>query len=185
MKHIFIMTAVLLLAAGCRQAQTGQPGGVTSLFQPVTDIPLSENSTLQLFRSSDSLNFITLCLMQSDGAVDECMALGNADYCTTDAGDIVFDTVSFAVGIPAYILRTYDISSTYGAETWYVLSPRYDFDPKGFYRIDRIPFDMLSVQDVNRDGVDEIVAYPDPRHSDSTVYAFHQGIFTPVAVTRQ
>lgn len=178
MKHLLLLSAVLLLAVSCRPPKTEQPDPMASFLQPVQTIPLSDNSTLQLFRSADSLNFITLCLLQSDGTVDECMTLGNANYCTSATGEIVLDTVSFHAGIPAYILRTYDISSTYGAETWYVLSPLYDFDPTGFFRIDRLPLDMLSLP-TQPDGLSRIIAYSDPQHSDSTLYTFSHGLLTP------
>lgn len=158
---------------------------MSAFLQPVTTFRLSDCSSLQLFRSADSLNFITVCLLQSDGTVDECMSLGNANYCTSPSGDITLDTVSFSLGVPSLILRAYDISSTYGAETWYILSPYYDFDPDSFWRIDRIPFDILSVRDVNHDDISEIIAYPDPSHTDSIAYSFHRGVLSPVSFSRQ
>lgn len=178
MKHIIYSVLILLLFVACKSGPTTQPQSTDSPLQAVKAFQLSKFSALQLYRSSDSSNYIVIALLDDDGKVDEIMGIGNSDFCTSPSGDILLDTVSFTSGLPAYILRTYDISSTYGAETWYILSPYYDFDPDSFWRIDRVPFDILSARDIDHDGLAEIISYPDSQHSDSIVYSFHQGLLT-------
>lgn len=178
MKHIIYSVLILLLAVACKPGTATQPSSASSPLQPVKSFQLSKYSTLQLYRSSDTDNYVVIALLDDERKVNEVMGIGNSDFCTSPSGDILLDTVTFTSGLPACILRTYDISSTYGAETWYILSPYYDFDPDSFWRIDRIPFDILSVRDINNDGLAEIISYPDPQRSDSTVYSFHQGLLS-------
>jgi len=175
MKKIFFMTLVLTLLVSCKNT-VEQPQTNYNTLEQVKEITLSDVTTLHLYRSNDSDNYICVCLTDEDNHVDEFVGLGNADYCTSEVGGITLDTVSFSPDVPSYILRSYDKTSTFGAETWFVLSPYDDNNPNGFWSLYRLPFQMLGCSDVDGDGLAEIVSYSDPQHSDSTVYGFHKGV---------
>jgi hypothetical protein len=56
--------------------------------------------------------------------------------------------------------------------------------PDQFWTLFRIPFDILNIVDVNGDGYSEIIRYSDPRHFDSTVFAFRDGILTAIPLSK-
>jgi len=174
-KYLFILLAVVM-GVSCKQVQQPQTQVSCDALQEVKTIPLSEYSILHLYRSSDSDNYVAISLNNDDGQVDEFMGVGNAEFCTTSSGDLTIDTVEFTPNNPSYIIRTYDKTSTFGAETWFVLSPYYDNNSDGFWALYRLPFQMARLSDVDSDGVCEIINYLDPQHTDSAVYSFDKGI---------
>ena len=68
--------------------------------------------------------------------------------------------------------------------TCYLVHPYMKDFPDQFWTLFRIPFDILNIADVNGDGYSEIIRYSDPRHSDSTVFAFHDGILTAIPLSK-
>lgn len=183
MKRTLFLAAILLLFASCchdSQPQNQQPGNTLQL---VKTFQLSDISTLQLFRSADSDNYITLQLVDDDGNISEIMGMGNADFASSP-DSIMLQPLLLADSLPAYALYTYDRTSTYGSTTCYLVHPYHKNFPEQYWTFFRIPFDILNIADVNGDGYSEIIRYPDPRHSDSTVFAYHDGILTAIPLSK-
>lgn len=181
MKHTIILASILLLFAACRHDGQPQNQHTGNNLQLVKTFPLSRISTLQLYRSADTDNYITLQLVDDDGKISEIMGMGNADF---DSDSIVLQPLLLADSLPAYALYTYDRTSTYGSTTCYLVHPYMKDFPDQFWTLFRIPFDILNIADVNGDGYSEIIRYSDPRHSDSTVFAFHDGILTAIPLSK-
>lgn len=84
------------------------------------------------------------------GELQELAGTANTEYVRNDEGRVVVDTVTDAVMMPAYVVRTYDRSSTYGAEVWYVVYPYRPDDPDGPWNLVKLPIDRPSIEDVAR-----------------------------------
>lgn len=181
MKRTLYLAAILLLFASCRHDSQPQNQQTGNTLQLVKSFRLSDISTLQLCRSADTDNYITLQLVDDDGKISEIMGMGNADF---DSDSIILHPLLLADSLPAYALYTYDRTSTYGSTTCYLVHPYLKDFPDQFWTLFRIPFDILNIADVNGDGYSEIIRYPDPRHSDSSVYAFHDGILTSLPLSK-
>lgn len=174
MKKISFIALVMIILTACNH-RTEYANAEFGEIKILKAIDLSEYSSLQLCRNMDC-NYICVSLLDPDGQVDEFMGISNANFCTNDKGEILFDTVCFHPQEPSYILKAYDVSSTYGAETWFVLSPYYQGNPDSFWSLYRLPFDRLAARDVDGDGLTEIVSYSSSQPIDSTVYSFHKGV---------
>ena len=174
MKRISFIALAMIVLTACNR----NPEWIDTDFgavKIVKTIDLSEYSSLWLYQNVDC-NYISVYLRAPDGQVDEFMGISNANFCTNDMGEITLDTVCFHPQEPSYILKTYDISSTFGAEHWYVLTPYYEGNPDSFWSLYRLPFDRLNARDVDGDGITEIICYNASQTSDSTVYSFHRGL---------
>lgn len=183
MKHTLYLAAILLLFASCRHDSQPQNQQTGNTLQLVKTFPLSRISTLQLYRSADTDNYITLQLVDDDGKISEIMGMGNADFASSP-DSIMLQPLLLADSLPAYALYTYDRTSTYGSTTCYLVHPYLKDFPEQYWTLFRIPFDILNIADVNGDGYSEIIRYPDSRHSDSSVYAFHDGILTALPLSK-
>jgi hypothetical protein len=82
------------------------------------------------------------------GDLQELVGTANTDYVRNDEGRIVLDTVTDTALAPAYVVRTFDRSSTYGAEVWYVLYPYRHDDPDGPWNLVKLPTDRPSIGDI-------------------------------------
>ena len=151
MKKISFIALVMIILTACNH-RTEYANTEFGEIKILKAIDLSEYSSLQLCRNMDC-NYICVSLLDPDGQVDEFMGISNANFCTNDKGEILFDTVCFHPQEPSYILKAYDVSSTYGAETWFVLSPYYQGNPDSFWSLYRLPFDRLAARDVDGDGL--------------------------------
>ena len=144
MKHTIILASILLLFASCRHDSQPQNQQTGNTLQLVKSFPLSRISTLQLYRSADTDNYITLQLVDDDGKISEIMGMGNADF---DSDSIVLHPLLLADSLPAYALYTFDRTSTYGSTTCYLVHPYMKDFPDQFWTLFRIPFDILNIAD--------------------------------------
>ena len=130
-KKLLSVLALLTLTAACgnRQPQTVSP-------QPevVASFPLGADAELRLL---------------SDGNLSQLeLYYGGTDYLRNNEGHIVLDTLTDTVLAPAYVVRTFDRSSTYGAEVWYLLYPYRRDDPDGPWNLVKLPTDRPSAEDI-------------------------------------
>ena len=140
-KKLSFVLALLTLTAACgnRQPQTNSP-------QPevVASFPLGSATELRLL-SDGNLSQLELYY---GGDLQELVGTANTDYVRNDNGQIVLDTLTDTVLEPAYVVRTFDRSSTYGAEVWYLLSPDRRDDPDGPWNLVKLPTDRPSAADI-------------------------------------
>ena len=142
-KKLSFVLALLTLTAACgnRQPQTNSP-------QPevVASFPLGSATELRLL-SDGNLSQLELYY---GGDLQELVGTANTDYVRNDNGQIVLDTLTDTVLEPAYVVRTFDRSSTYGAEVWYLLSPYRRDDPDGPWNIVKVPNEKPTLQSVGQ-----------------------------------
>ena len=142
-KKILLGLAVLMLVAACgnlqRHNDATQPEVVAS-FQ------LGSGAELRLL-SDGNLSQLELYY---GGDLQELVGTANTDYVRSDNGQIVLDTITDTALAPAYAVRTYDRSSTYGAEVWYVLYPYRRDDPDGPWNIVKVPDEKPTLQRVGQ-----------------------------------
>lgn len=84
------------------------------------------------------------------GDLQELVGTANTDYVRTGEGQIALDTITDTLLTPAYVVRTYDRSSTYGAEVWYLLSPYRRDDPDGPWNIVKVHEEKPTLQSVGQ-----------------------------------
>ena len=142
-KKLLSVLALLTLTAACgnRQPQTVSP-------QPkvVASFPLGSATELRLL-SDGNLSQLELYY---DGDLQELVGTANTDYLRNNEGHIVLDTLTDTVLAPAYVVRTYDRSSTYGAEVWYVVYPYRSNEPDGPWSLLKLPTDRPTQEDAAR-----------------------------------
>ena len=143
--RLTLMLAIALLAAGCRQsdsaaAVTDDTMHSEAVFQP------GSGTELRLL-SDGNLSQLELYY---GGDLQELVGTANTDYVRTGEGQIALDTITDTALAPAYVVRTYDRSSTYGAEVWYVLSPYRRDDPDGPWNIVKVPDEKPTLQSVEQ-----------------------------------
>jgi hypothetical protein len=140
-KKLSFVLALLTLTAACgnRQPQTDSP-------QPevVASFPLGSATELRLL-SDGNLSQLELYY---GGDLQELVGTANTDYVRNDNGQIVLDTITDTALAPAYVVRTFDRSSTYGAEVWYLLYPYRRDDPDGPWNLVKLPTDHPSAADI-------------------------------------
>ena len=140
-KRILLGVALLMLMAAAgghqRRADAARPEVVAS-FQ------LGAGAELRML-SDGNLSQLELYY---GGDLQELVGTANTDYVRTGEGQIALDTITDTALAPAFVVRTYDRSSTYGAEVWYVLSPYRRDDPDGPWNIGKVPTDKPSMEDV-------------------------------------
>ena len=125
-KRILLGVALLMLVAACG----GHQRRAGAELRMLSDGNLSQ---LELYYGGD---------------LQELVGTANTDYVRSDNGQITLDTLTDTLLTPAYVVRTYDRSSTYGAEVWYVLYPYRRDDPDGPWNIVKVPTDQPSMEDV-------------------------------------
>ena len=140
-KKLLSVLALLTLTAACgnRQPQTDSP-------QPkvLASFPLGSATELRLL-SDGNLSQLELYY---GGDLQELVGTANTDYLRNNEGHIVLDTLTDTVLAPAYVVRTFDRSSTYGAEVWYLLYPYRRDDPDGPWNLVKLPTDRPSAEDI-------------------------------------
>lgn len=142
-KRILLGVALLMLVATCgghqRRAGAARPEVVAS-FQ------LGTGAELRLL-SDGNLSQLELYY---GGDLQELVGTANTDYVRSDSGQITLDTITDTALAPAYVVRTFDRSSTYGAEVWYLLSPYRRDDPDGPWNIVKVPDEKPTLQSVGQ-----------------------------------
>ena len=182
-KSILLALIVSAFLASCKQVPTTKPAAslLPDSVSLVASYPLSDASRLNLYQGlRDEVSSTYVVLTDDNGNLDEAIAMGNKNFCRRDDGSLLFDTVQFVKGVDAYVLHTYDISSTYGSEFWYVLYPYYgESAQQGPWALARLPYDILRLDDLDGDGTTEVIGYTDKWRGDSTCYRFDQGLLMP------
>lgn len=113
-------------------------------MQQVAAFSLGENAELRLMTDGN----LSQVELYYGGLFQELAATANTGFVVDSAGRIVLDTVHIGDSLATqYIVRTYDRSSTYGAEVWYVVYPYRD-DPDGPWNLVKLPTDRPSIEDV-------------------------------------
>ena len=141
-KLIFVLALLTLTAAcGSRQPEANMPHP-----EVVASFPLGGTAELHLL-SDGNLSQVELYY---GSELQELVGTANTDYFRTDKGQIMLDTITDTALAPAYVLRTYDRSSTYGAEVWYVVYPYRHNDPDGPWNLVKIPDEKPTLQSVGQ-----------------------------------
>jgi hypothetical protein len=143
MKRLLIIPLVLLVAACCNQQADRMPA-----MQQVASFRLGDNTELRLVSDSN----LSQVELYYGGELQELAGTANTLFSSDDNGRIVLDTVHLGGDSLAtqYIVRTYDRSSTYGAEVWYVVYPFRHDDPDGPWSLVKLPTDRPALDDVAR-----------------------------------
>ena len=140
-KRILLGLALLMLVAACgghqRRADAAQPEVVASFL-------LGAGAELRLLSDGN----LTQLELYYGGDLQELVGTANTDYVHNDSGQITLDTITDTALAPAYVVRTFDRSSTYGAEVWYVLYPYRRDDPDGPWNLVKLPTDRPSAEDI-------------------------------------
>ena len=131
------------MAACCNQQADRTP-----VMQQVAAFQLGENAELQLLTDSN----LSQVELYYGGELQELAGTANTLFTTDDNGRIVLDTVHLDGDSLAaqYIVRTYDRSSTSGAEVWYVVYPYRASEPDGPWSLVKLPTDRPTMEDVAR-----------------------------------
>ena len=140
-KKLFLGLALVLALASCVHNQ--RPAEARQL-KLEAEYSLGSGAELRLCGDGN----LSQVELYYGGELQEMSATANTDYFRNDAGAIVLDTVVDTAVAPAYVVRTYDRSSTYGAEVWYVVYPYRRDDPDGPWNLVKLPTDRPGVQDV-------------------------------------
>ena len=139
-KKLSFVLALLTLTAACdNQTQTN-----TTPLEVVASFPLGSATELRLL-SDGNLSQLELYY---GGDLQELVGTANTDYLRNNEGHIVLDTLTDTALAPAYVVRTFDRSSTYGAEVWYLLYPYRRDDPDGPWNLAKLPTDRPSAEDI-------------------------------------
>ena len=116
-------------------------------MQQVAAFSLGGNAELRLMTDSN----LSQVELYYGGELQELVGTTNTLFVTDDKGRIVLDTVSIgSSGDPQYVVCTYDRSSTYGAEVWYVVFPYRCNDPDGPWNLVKLPTDRPTLDDIAR-----------------------------------
>ena len=131
-----------MMASCCNRQEAA-----SAAMQQVAAFSLGENTELRLL-SDGGLSQLELFY---GGELQELVGTANTDYIRNEAGQIALDTVCLdGSASTLYIVRTYDRSSTYGAEVWYVLYPYRRDDPDGPWNLVKVPDDKPTLQSVEQ-----------------------------------
>ncbi len=134
---------LVLLAVGCRQSE----GGKNATLQCEASYQLGALAELRLMTDG---NLSQLEMYYGD-ELQELVGTANTAFCTDSMGRIVLDTVHVGgSGDTQYVVRTYDRSSTYGAEVWYVVYPYRSNEPDGPWSLLKLPTDRPTQEDAAR-----------------------------------
>ena len=131
------------MMASCCNRQEAAPAAM----QQVAAFRLGENAELRLLTDS---NLAQVELYYGD-ELQELVGTANTLFVTDDEGRIVLDTIRIGSSSdPQYVVRTYDRSSTYGAEVWYVVYPYRSNEPDGPWSLLKLPTDQPTQEDAAR-----------------------------------
>jgi hypothetical protein len=140
-KKLLSVLALLTLTAACGNRQ---PQPVSPQPEVVASFPLGSATELRLL-SNGNLSQLELYF---GGYLQELVGTANTDYLRNNEGHIVLDTLTDTALAPAYVVRTFDRSSTYGAEVWYLLYPYRHDDPDGPWNLVKLSTDRPSAEDI-------------------------------------
>ena len=153
MKKILYLSLAVLLAACCPSKKDSTADNPLGAMEQMAEFQLSEESTLHLYEGEGT----AMVAIKYGDEMQDFIGIGNSALMRDSAGAIYLDTVSMA-GVDCYIVYTADISSTYGAESWFVVYPCYrEMAPDGPWSLYQIPFDLTEIADVDDDGESEII----------------------------
>ncbi len=132
-----------LLAVGCRQGK----GNENATLQCEACYQLGALAELRLMSDGD----LSQLEMYYGDELQELVGTANTAFCTDSTGRILLDTLCLGSrGDTQYVVRTYDRSSTYGAEVWYVVYPYRTNEPDGPWNLVKLPTDRPTLEDVSR-----------------------------------
>lgn len=133
--------------------------------------PLSEKVTLEISKEREN-NLITLQL-NVDGKISSIHGEANTDFCCiNDRVNIIYPAM-FSPYDTAYYIPTCIINSPYGACKYYIVYKISDF----LWDIYIIPFDDVSIEDIDNNGIMEILEYKN--NGDTLMYSFYDGTLVP------
>ena len=141
--RLTLMLAIALLTVSCRQVDSATAVTDDTMHCEASFL-LGAGAELRLL-SDGNLSQLELYY---GGDLQELVGTANTDYVRNDSGQITLDTITDTALAPAYVVRTYDRSSTYGAEVWYLLSPYRRDDPDGPWNLAKLPTDRPSAADI-------------------------------------
>lgn len=143
--RLTLMLAIALLTVSCRQVDSATAVTDDTMHCEASFL-LGAGAELRLLSDGN----LTQLELYYGGDLQELVGTANTDYVHNDSGQITLDTITDTALAPAYVVRTFDRSSTYGAEVWYVLYPYRRDDPDGPWNIVKVPTDRPSTEDVAR-----------------------------------
>lgn len=138
-RFLYALTLSLMVAGCCRQ-----PAAKAPEMEQVASFRLGRSAELHLL-GDGNLSQLELYYC---GELQELVGTANTDYVRDDDGGIALDTV--ADSAIAYVVRTFDRSSTYGAEVWYVVYPYRTADPDGPWNIAKVADERPTLQSVKQ-----------------------------------
>lgn len=143
--RLTLMLAIALMTVSCRQVDSATA---------ITDDTMHCEASFQLGAGAElrllSDGNLSQLELYYGGDLQELVGTANTDYVRTGEGQIALDTITDTLLTPAYVVRTYDRSSTYGAEVWYLLSPYRRDDPDGPWNIVKVPDEKPTLQSVGQ-----------------------------------
>lgn len=143
-KILLLGTILTLLMISCWQKH--ETPDIPKLHK-VASFSLGENAELRLLTDSN----LSQLELYYGGELQELVGTANTLFVTDDEGRIVLDTMRIgSSGDTQYVVRTYDRSSTYGAEVWYVVYPYRTNDPDGPWNLIKLPTDKPTLEDIAR-----------------------------------
>ncbi|MBO7100595.1 MAG: hypothetical protein J6V98_01075 [Bacteroidales bacterium] len=152
-KILYISLAVMLAACSPAKKDTPQNDNPLGPMEELAEFPLTEASTLHLYEGEGT----AMVAIKYGDEMQDFIGIGNSALVRDSAGAIYLDTVKMA-GVDCYIVYVADISSTYGAESWFVVYPCYrEMAPEGPWALCQLPFDLTEISDIDGDGEMEIV----------------------------
>lgn len=140
-KRFLYALTLSLMVAGCCRPEAGTP----KLMQ-LASFPLGQSAELHLLGDGN----LSQLELYYGGELQELVGTANTDYVRNDDGGIVLDTVADSAIAVAYVVRTFDRSSTYGAEVWYVVYPYRTADPDGPWNIAKVADERPTLQSVKQ-----------------------------------
>ncbi len=172
MKKVFYIVLAAFMAVACCHSKDDTTAGNNPLgaMEQKAEFQLSEASALHLYEGEST---VMVGITYGD-EMQDFIGIGNSTLMRDSTGAIYLDTVQMA-GVDCYIVYTADVSSTYGAESWFVVYPSYrEMAPDGPWSLYHIPFDLLQVADVDDDGETEIIQMVrDTNHALQPAGTFH------------
>ena len=144
-KILLLGTILTLLMISCWQKH--ETPDIPKLHK-VASFSLGENTELRLLTDSN----LSQVELYYGGELQELVGTANTLFTTDDNGRIALDTVHLdGDSLTAqYIVRSYDRSSTYGAEVWYVVYPYRSNEPDGPWSLLKLPADRPTQEDAAR-----------------------------------
>ena len=179
MKKLLYISLAVLLAACCPSKKDSTADNPLGAMEQKAEFQLSEESSLHLYEGDGT----AMVAIKYGDEMQDFIGIGNSTLMRDSTGAIYLDTVSMA-GVDCYIVYTADISSTYGAESWFVVYPCYrEMAPEGPWSLYQIPFDLTELADVDGDGESEIIhMVPDTNHTlqPAGTFRFADGVLLTV-----